>query len=131
MCLLFSNSSKGDSSCLTISNMFIVQGQQSLECNVYWNVRIRKSIIFMLFKIKINFRYILLIIFLAKVTQLCPILCDPMDGSPPASSVHGSLQSRILEWVIIPFSRGSSQSDWSFFSYIVLFYHGIQLKKIK
>ena len=41
------------------------------------------------------------------VTQLC--LCDPMDRSPPGSSVHGILQARILEWVAIPFSRGSSQ----------------------
>ena len=36
-------------------------------------------------------------------------LCDPMDCSPPASSVHGILQARILEWLAIPFSRGSSQ----------------------
>ena len=42
------------------------------------------------------------------VTQLCPTLCDPMDCSPPGSSVHGILQARILEWVAIPFSRGSS-----------------------
>ena len=36
-------------------------------------------------------------------------LCDPMDCSPPGSSVHGILQERILEWVAIPFSRGSSR----------------------
>ena len=42
------------------------------------------------------------------VTQLCPILCNPMDYSPPGSSVHGILQARILEWVAILFSRGSS-----------------------
>ena len=40
------------------------------------------------------------------VTQLCPTLCDPMDCSLPGSSVHGILQERILEWVVIPFSRG-------------------------
>ena len=40
------------------------------------------------------------------VAQLCQILCDPMDGSPLGSSVHGLLQARILEWVTIPFSRG-------------------------
>ena len=34
--------------------------------------------------------------------------CDSMDCNPPGSSVHGILQSRILEWVAIPFSRGSS-----------------------
>ena len=42
------------------------------------------------------------------VTQLCPTVCDLMDWSPPGSSVHGILQARILEWVAIPFSRGSS-----------------------
>jgi len=42
------------------------------------------------------------------VTQSCPILCDPMDCSLPGSSVHGLLQARILEWVGIPFVRGSS-----------------------
>ena len=43
------------------------------------------------------------------ITQLCPTLCDPVDCSPPDSSVHGILQTRLLEWVTIPFSRGSSQ----------------------
>ena len=38
------------------------------------------------------------------VTQLCPTLCDPLDCSPPGSSVHGILQARILEWVAISFS---------------------------
>ena len=43
------------------------------------------------------------------VAQSCPALCDPMDSSPPGSSVHGISQARILEWVAISFSRGSSQ----------------------
>ena len=43
------------------------------------------------------------------VTQSCPTLCDPMDYSPPGSSVHGLLQARILEWVANSFSRASSQ----------------------
>ena len=43
-----------------------------------------------------------------KVSHSCPILCDPVDCSPPGSSVHGILQARILEWVAIPFSMGSS-----------------------
>ena len=38
-------------------------------------------------------------------TQSCPTLCDPMDCSPPGSSVHEILQARILEWVAIPFSN--------------------------
>ena len=44
-----------------------------------------------------------------KVTQSCLTLCNPMDCSPPASLVHEILQARILEWVAISFSRGSSQ----------------------
>ena len=43
------------------------------------------------------------------VAQSCPTLCDPMDYSPPGSSVHGILQARILECVAIPFSKESSQ----------------------
>ena len=43
------------------------------------------------------------------VTQSCLTLCDPMDCSQPGSSVHGILQAEILEWIGIPFSRGSSQ----------------------
>ena len=42
------------------------------------------------------------------VTQLYPTLCNHMDYSPPDFSVHGILQARILEWVAISFSRGSS-----------------------
>ena len=43
------------------------------------------------------------------VTQPCLTLCDPMDYSLPGSSVHRILQARILEWVAIHFSRGSSR----------------------
>ena len=42
------------------------------------------------------------------VAQLCPTLCDPMDCIPPGYSVHRILQTRILEWVAIPFSIGSA-----------------------
>ena len=45
------------------------------------------------------------------VTQSCPTLCNPMDCSLPGSSIHGILQARILEWVAIPFSRGSSDPE--------------------
>ena len=61
-----------------------------------------------------------IILILVLVTQLYPILCDRMDCSPSGSSVHGILQVRILEWVAISFSRGSSPprdqiqvSDWA------------------
>ena len=43
------------------------------------------------------------------VAQSCPTLCDPKDCGPPGFSVDGILQARILEWVAIPFSMGSSQ----------------------
>ena len=45
----------------------------------------------------------------AKLLQSCLILCDPMDCSPPGSSVHWVHQERILKWVAISFSRGSSR----------------------
>ena len=44
-----------------------------------------------------------------KAVQSCLTLCDPMDCNLPGSSVHGILQARILEWVVRPISRGSSQ----------------------
>ena len=43
----------------------------------------------------------------SEVTQLCLTLCDPLDCSPPCSSIHGIIQARVLEWVAISFSRGS------------------------
>ena len=44
----------------------------------------------------------------SEVAQLCPTLCNPVDCSPPCSSVHGIFQARVLEWVAISFSGGSS-----------------------
>ena len=53
------------------------------------------------------------------VAQLCPTHCDPMDGSLPGSAVHGISQARILEWVTISFSTGSSwPRDWTWVSCI-------------
>ena len=65
------------------------------------------------------------------ITQSCPTLCDPVDCSPLGSFVHGILQERILEWVAILFSRGSSQERTSVqFSHSVvsdsLRSHGLQ-----
>ena len=58
----------------------------------------------------------------AKLLQSCLTLCNRIDYSPPGSSVHGILQARILEWVAISFSRGSSQSrDSTHVSYISCF----------
>ena len=49
----------------------------------------------------------------SEASQSCPILCNPVDCSPPGSSVYGILQARILRWVAISFSRGSSKSTCS------------------
>ena len=77
------------------------------------------------------------------VSQSCPTLCDPLDCSPLGSSVHGILQARIVEWVAIPFLRGSSwPKDWIHISHkadrfftvwatmkpIVKVYHNLILK---
>ena len=54
----------------------------------------------------------------AKFLQSWPTLCNPVDCSPLGSSVHRILQARILEWVAMPSSRGSSQPrDWTHDSY--------------
>ena len=54
----------------------------------------------------------------AKSLQSCLTLCDPMDCGLPSSSVHGFLLARILEWVAISFSRGSSPEDQTRVSYV-------------
>ena len=55
-------------------------------------------------------QYCLLISYvLCLVAQSCPALCDPMECSPPGSSVHGDSPARIMEWVAMPFCRGSSK----------------------
>ena len=54
-----------------------------------------------------------------KSLQSCPTFCNPMDCSPPGSSVHWILQARILEWVAMPSSRGPSQPrDQTHISYV-------------
>ena len=49
----------------------------------------------------------------AKSLQSCPTLCDPIDGSPPGSSVPGIFQARTLEWVVISFPNACMQSCFS------------------
>ena len=50
----------------------------------------------------------------SEATQSCPTLCDPMDCNLRGSSVHGIFQARVLDWVAISFSRGSSQPrEWT------------------
>ena len=58
---------------------------------------------------------------LVLVAQSCPPLCNPMDCSLPGSCVHEIFQARILEWVAISFSRGSSQPSKSLMTVTSLF----------
>ena len=55
------------------------------------------------------FVFCTLVVVCAKSLQSCPTLCNPLDYSPPGSSVHGILQATTLEWDAVPSSRGSSQ----------------------
>ena len=56
----------------------------------------------------------------SEVVQSCLTLCDPMICSLPGSSVHGLFQARVLEWISISFSRGSSlPRDWTEVSNVV------------
>ena len=56
----------------------------------------------------------------SEVAQSCPTFCDHMDCSLPGSAIYGIFQARVLEWVAISFSRGSSQPrDWTQVSCIV------------
>ena len=47
----------------------------------------------------------------SEVAQLCPTLSDPMDCSPPGSSIHGIFQARALEWGAIAFSSGNHEEE--------------------
>ena len=74
---------------------------------LYFHVHFRISLsisILSLIRIMIGIVMNLLIVL---VVQSCLTVCDPMGCSLPGSSVHGILQARILEWVAMPFSRGS------------------------
>ena len=48
----------------------------------------------------------------SEVAQSCPTLSDPMDCSLPGSTIHGSFQARVLEWVAIAFSGGMAKKDF-------------------
>ena len=67
-----------------------------------------------LFSENCNFAVHFLCAALCSLAHLCPTLCDPMHWSPPGCCVHGIFQARILVWLAIPYSRGSSQCrDWT------------------
>ena len=64
-------------------------------------------------------RLVTYLFYICVFAQLCLTFCDPVDCGPPGSSVHEIFQSRILEWVAISYSRGSSRPrDWTCISCI-------------
>ena len=81
----------------TMLRIHLVQSPCSIIVNHFYASKFRwKSHLLKITKVKVS------------VAQLCLTLCNPMDRSLTGSSVYGILQGRILEWVAIPFSRGSS-----------------------
>ena len=88
--------------CLTLLQYSLYCGGLEPNPQYLWGAPAHES--FLLFK---SFRYRRCCCCL--VAQSCPTLYDPMDCSPPGSSVHGISQARILEWVTISFSRESSR----------------------
>ena len=72
-----------------------------------------------LYQVRCKFALFIMYVCMLSHVQSCLTLCDPMDCSPPGSSVHGILRTRILEWVAMPSSRGSSQPrDWTCIFYV-------------
>ena len=63
----------------------------------------------------------------SEAAQSCPTLCDPVDSSPPGSSIHGILQARVLEWDTIAFS---GQLILAYLKYDRNIYISLQLGKI-
>ena len=65
----------------------------------------------------------------SEAAQLCPTLCDPVDYSPPGSSIHGILQAKILEWVAISLlACEMSAIVWEFEHSLALPFFGIGMK---
>ena len=79
--------------------VIVVQQSECTEC--HWTVHLKMN-------------ELVCVCMCVLVAQSCLTICDPMDSSPPGSSVHGILQARILEWVAISFCRGPSwPRDWT------------------
>ena len=93
---------------------------QKLTSSGGWNLRVGKYFYHGALRKpgKIPYQHVYVCVCVCVCAQLCPTLCNPMDYScPPVSSVHGIFQARILEWVAILFSRGSSwPRDWTHIS---------------
>ena len=78
----------------------VIPAQGSNPCFLYWQADFLPP--------SHQGAHIVLVEVKVSITQSCPTLCNPMDCSPPGSSLHGTPQTRILKWVAIPFSKGSS-----------------------
>ena len=80
----------------------IFKFQESLPLWSLFSIKEYKKLYFMTMLI---YRHIYAMLCYAKSLQLCPTLCNPIDGSPPGSPIPGILQARTLEWVAISFSN--------------------------
>ena len=90
------------------SNHLLISWLQSPSTVILETTK-RKSVTAFTFSLYLPWSDLDAMVLCVLVTQLCPTLCNPMECSPPGSSVHGILQARILEWIGIPFSRASPQ----------------------
>ena len=77
--------------------------------NSYWKIFVENKVLLFCMSFKL-WRYFPYLMQGGMHAQSCPTLWDTMDYSPPGSSVHEISQARILEWIVMPSSRGSSQS---------------------
>ena len=87
---------------------FYVPTSQVAIVNTWHVLSINSHTLLLTNYIKLFLSLIYICAVLCLVTQSCPTLCDPMDCHLPGFFVHGILEARILEWVAMPFSRGSS-----------------------
>ena len=95
--------------------------QMELLHSFLWlsNIPFYRCIIYHIFIFYLSVHGHLVVCMCAKSLQSCPALCHPIDRSPAGSSVHGILLARMLEWVAMPSSRGSSwPGDWTHISYV-------------
>ena len=103
---------------VTICSDFEVQENKMCHCfhfsppSICHEVMERAAMMLVFLMLSINLAFSLSLSleseWVSEVAQSCPTLCNPMDCSLPGSSLHGSLQARVLEWAAISFSRGSS-----------------------
>ena len=107
--------------CHKCPEMWLLAHKVSINLGVFVFIIVLENCPFLFFFFyqnrKMYFNHFILV--LPKSFRSCPTLCDPMDCSPPGSSVHGIFQARVLEWVAISSSRGSSWfKNWTHISYI-------------